>query len=435
MSKHQFQERFYYFLRSREKCKRDFSMDDILTATGWKPATFKSYLAKGQLAQFVSIGEKGRYEASNTLDISFKEFEKALSQSKHVQSLGHNCRSKLAKALLKKSKDNMLLAIELYNRPSLENKLDGFVMLFCTAWDQLLKAKLIEADGEESIYKKSGKGLRQTISLRDACERCYKKDSKVKQNILRITALRDEAVHLLVPEVQGLASRIFQSGVFNYSSAFEEFCEVPFIKTTNLGMLSLVGSFQMPPLAMMRTVYGTAADEMLELANELTTSIEKSNDVAFAIPLNVTLQFATNDEEGAQIILAKADEGVPGLQKALTIVKSVDAEKTHPYRQSDLLREINARLNILVTTEKLTKILVARKDGKPIFNGNCFQAVVQKLKWKHDNNRFHHYLEKANTHLYSEQAVNEIIDKLMSIKDYLLKCKKDYGQLQRAKRG
>ncbi|WP_373416923.1 DUF3644 domain-containing protein, partial [Vibrio parahaemolyticus] len=53
---------------------------------------------------------------------------------------------------MKKSRDNMMLALELYNRPSLENKLDGFVMLFSTAWEQLLKSMIIEAEGELAIY-------------------------------------------------------------------------------------------------------------------------------------------------------------------------------------------------------------------------------------------------------------------------------------------
>ena len=60
----------------------------------------------------------------------------------------------------------MMLALELYNRPSLENKLDGFVLLFCTAWEQLTKAMLIESKGEDSIFlPPNNKGFRETISL------------------------------------------------------------------------------------------------------------------------------------------------------------------------------------------------------------------------------------------------------------------------------
>lgn len=41
-------------------------------------------------------------------------------------------------------------------------------MLFCCAWEQLLKAKIIESDGEKFIYSKTKKnGIKQNISLRE----------------------------------------------------------------------------------------------------------------------------------------------------------------------------------------------------------------------------------------------------------------------------
>ena len=60
--------------------------------------------------------------------ISIDSFARSLSQIRHTNDLGSNCKSDLAKALVNKSKDNMLLALELYNRPSLQNKMD---VLYC----------------------------------------------------------------------------------------------------------------------------------------------------------------------------------------------------------------------------------------------------------------------------------------------------------------
>jgi hypothetical protein len=122
-----------------EADSQKFGKDDILEATGWKPATFDTYWNKGQLADFISEVDDGIFEASNSLDVSDIEFAKLLSQSKHRRGLGHNCKSKLSKALLSKSRDNMLLALELYNRPSLENRMDAFVMCFCTALGTVFK--------------------------------------------------------------------------------------------------------------------------------------------------------------------------------------------------------------------------------------------------------------------------------------------------------
>ncbi|WP_217627954.1 DUF3644 domain-containing protein [Vibrio parahaemolyticus] len=189
--------------------------------------------------------------------MSLIEFSKKLSQSKHRRGLGHNCKSKLAKALLRKSRDNMLLALELYNRPSLENRMDGFVMCFFTAWEQLLKAMIIEEHGESTIFKKLKRnGVKETISLREAINLIFPDGNKVKANLEKIVFFRDQAVHLLMPEIQGIASRLFQSGVLNYSAKFEEFSEQSFLNSSHTGMISLVGDFKYPPVSVLKTNYG-----------------------------------------------------------------------------------------------------------------------------------------------------------------------------------
>ncbi|HCC81994.1 MULTISPECIES: DUF3644 domain-containing protein [unclassified Methylophaga] len=428
MAKNQ-QELFFNFLNLHEKNSSKFTLKDILEATTWKKSTFTSYDSKGQLSDFISPVSKTEYVATNTLNISLVEFQKKLSQSKNRRGLGHNCRSLLAKALLKKSSDNMLLAIELYNRPSLINKLDSFSMLFCCAWEQLLKAIIIEKDGEQAIYKKTDKdGIKKTISLRECLPKVFSVDNKVKLNIEAVTDLRDQAVHLLMPELQGVASRIFQSGILNYSSKFEEFTEVQFINSSQGGMISLVADFKTPPLSIMKSTYGKAADEILALAEKMSQSIDDTDDMDFAIPLNVELSFTRKNNDGSQIILTKADSGAEGLKRALVIHKSVGADKTHPYLEKDAIKKIQNKLNEKFTKEKLCKCLVKFKDEVPVFNRHCFQSVIHKEKWKTSNNEYHHYVEKLNAHLYSDAAVNKVVEKITQNDEYLGNAKEKYTQ-------
>ncbi|TLX52433.1 DUF3644 domain-containing protein [Pseudoalteromonas ruthenica] len=413
-------------LKEKEATDQNLNTADILEATGWKIATFKTYWNKGQLADFISEVTDGVFEASNCQDISEIEFAKLLSQSKHRRGLGHNCKSKLAKALLSKSKDNMLLALELYNRPSLENRMDAFVMCFCTAWEQFLKAVLIERDGEESIFRKAGKkGLKETISLRDCLEKAYPNKSNVRKNIEQIAYLRDQAIHLLMPEIQGIMSRVFQSGVLNYTSKFEEFTEVSFLNSSHAGMISLVGEFKSPPASIMKSTYGDIASEIIELASSVQQDVEKSDDIEFAIPLNVKLVFATDAEDGSTIAIARADEGIEGLKKALVIEKPVDRSKSHPLLQKDAINEVNSRLHERFDIKKLRKHLVksCANSDKPIINRNCFDAVLTKNKWKQSDNKFHYKNKNPEIHYYSDDLVEEFIKKVMDKETYLVKTK------------
>ena len=140
-------------LKSKENAGDSITVAEILHATGWKKSTFLTYLHKGIFSPFLNEQGTDSFTVSSVTLLGEDEFSRLLSQSKHRRELGHICKSRLAKALLQKSRDNMLLALELYNRPSLDNRMDGFVLCFCTAWEQLLKSMLIEKRGESFIFK------------------------------------------------------------------------------------------------------------------------------------------------------------------------------------------------------------------------------------------------------------------------------------------
>ena len=192
-------------------------------------------------------------------------------------------------------------------------------------------------------------------------------------------------------------------------------------------MISLVGDFKNPPLSMLKSIYGEAADDILSLTTNLTETVEKKDDISFAIPLDVTLQFARKDAQGAQIVLTQAQDGMSGLKKALVIEKPVDAERTHPFKQGQAIAEINRRLTEKYDEKFLEERLPYAKAGVHQLNQNCFQSLVYKLKWKNANNKFHHHLTTTNTHLYSEAAITEAIKKISDDKDYLKNAKANYA--------
>ncbi len=411
-------------LQKKEIRSEAISEQEILEASGWQSSTFATYRIKGQLSDFLNEAGNGYFEVSNSVGLSALQFTQMLSQSKHRRGLGHNCTSRLAKALLRKSKDNMLLALELYNRPSLENRMDSFVLCFCIAWEQLLKAILIEKKGEESIFRKSHNagGIRETISLRACLSEIYNTNDLVRKNIERIAFYRDQAVHLLMPELQGIMSRVFQSGVLNYSTKFQEFTQQSFISSSHSGMLSLVGDLKHPSVATLHSSYGReVGDEILSLVTNLTDEAKNLNDIQFAVPLNVKLVFARDDEQGNMITLAKAEEGMEGLKKAIILEKPIDRGTTHPYRESNAIREINRRLYEKYPVSVLENKLVARnkKTNKAEINTYCFRSVVTKLKWKNSNNRYHYENKDPECHYYSDFAIEEFIEKIMEIEDYL----------------
>ena len=53
--------------------------------------------------------------------------------------------------LLDKSKEAFVMAIEIYNKPTIKYRLEGFSFFICNAWELMLKAHIINKYGEEAV--------------------------------------------------------------------------------------------------------------------------------------------------------------------------------------------------------------------------------------------------------------------------------------------
>ena len=315
-----------HHILTKESAGDSITVDDILEATGWKKTTFLTYLHKGMFSPFLNEQGTDIFTVSNVSLLNDNEFSRLLSQSRHRRELGHICKSPLAKALLRKSRDNMLLALELCNRPSLDNRMDGFALCFCTAWEQLLKSMLIERHGELSIFRDrpKKKGIREAISLRDCLERQYGRDNFIKRNIGRIAYYRDQAVHLLMPEIQGPVSRLFQSGIMNYSKEFEAFAQQAFLNSSNAGLITLVGDLRDPDIAVLKSRYGhQVGEELAQLANDLAEEAGNVNDIRFAIPIGVRRGMLQSVQSGGSAVQERSV--LPALRGRPTPGRPLDA--------------------------------------------------------------------------------------------------------------
>lgn len=92
---------------------------------------------------------------------------------------------KLAKQLLDKSREAFVMGLEVFNKPTLRYRVEGFVFFMCNAWELLLKAEIIKRFGMDSIYYKDN--IDRTISLSDAIRRIFTNDKDpLRKNLEKI---------------------------------------------------------------------------------------------------------------------------------------------------------------------------------------------------------------------------------------------------------
>ena len=72
---------------------------------------------------------------------------------------------KLSRKLLEKSENAFLLALEIYNKPTVEYRVESFCMLFINAWELMLKAHLIEEAKNVKVIFVKGSKRKETITL------------------------------------------------------------------------------------------------------------------------------------------------------------------------------------------------------------------------------------------------------------------------------
>ena len=79
--------------------------------------------------------------------------------------------TKTVDLLLNKATEAFMMAIEIYNKPSIKYRVEGFALFICNAWELMLKAHLIKKNGMDSIYYKDN--ANRTLSLENCIEKVF----------------------------------------------------------------------------------------------------------------------------------------------------------------------------------------------------------------------------------------------------------------------
>src|SRR5699024_1022241 len=124
--------------------------------------------------------------------------------------------------LLEKSIEAFILGIEIYNKPTIKYRVEGFSFFICNAWELLLKAHLIKCKGEDSIYYSDNP--ERTISLNKCIKEIFTNDKDpLRINLEKIIDLRNTSTHFITEEYEQIYIPLFQSCVMNYTNKLMDF--------------------------------------------------------------------------------------------------------------------------------------------------------------------------------------------------------------------
>ena len=139
----------------------------------------------------------------------------------------------------------------------------------------------------------------RSISISDALKRRLQEKDPVRMNLETLIDLRDQAVHLLIPELQPQLSRLFQSTVLNYQTRYKnEMGNAP-LAGQSVGMLSLVLDGPQLEITLIQKQYGKhAASSVSKFIDRFDKTVKEVDSTEFSIPIDYRLALVKRGDEG-----------------------------------------------------------------------------------------------------------------------------------------
>ncbi len=426
-TRHKKMNAFRLFLQEKERKDQVFSAEDIAKATTYElKGTVKTNLGKPVWRNVIQKVGPNQYRAVNVGGLSEPEFAQRISVNQQLEApADSNPPSTLTERLYAKARENFILALELYNRPSLLNRLEAFAMLHCTAWEQLLKGRLIKEKGDAFIFRKDGR----TIGLGECCEAQFKKrNDRIWQNIEAIAELRNMSTHLIMPELGVAYSPIFQAGVVNFLRTYRSWAANDAIPPHAIGLLTLTTGAQAPSAIDLATKYGKdLGEQVAAIINQVTFRIEADNHPEFAIVVRHQMKFGSGNDVDFTLEQLIAKGGNMAI-----IEKPRDA--TDDLLAGQVVEAVNKLLKDQLPLAIRRAIFTYKGKVSDMMNPSDFNVLCADQKWKASNNQYHQHHGPLNRGTFTIRSVHWIVDKLKDQNDYLAKRKESYFAKLRKKR-
>ena len=316
----------------------------------------------------------------------------------------------LSDQLISKAKEAFIMAIEVYNKPTIHYRLEGFSFFICNAWELMLKAHLLNTKGEASIYYPDKPN--RTISLENCIEKVFTNaKSPIRANFEKIIELRNTSTHFITEEYEMVYVPLLQACVFNFVEKMKEFHNVDMTEIIPENFITLSVRITALDETEIRAKYPVQISERLIAQKQVITPLMQNSNSNFAIILDHRY-YQTKDRNQATEFYHIAKEAEEGVR----IVKELkDPSVTHKYNAKEAIKEINKRLE--------------KNAVHPLYKGQAIDAINNyhfllfvnhfDLKTK-ERYCYTHMIDRQPRYTYSIQAIDFIVDEIKKDPDHIL---------------
>lgn len=303
----------------------------------------------------------------------------------------------LANQLVDKSIEAFVMGLEIYNKPTIKYRVEGFSFFICNAWELMLKAELLNQG--KSIYFKDKPD--RTISLEKATKLIYPdKNTRIRLNLEKIIELRNISTHFITEDYEVKYAPLFQACVLNFTNELIRFHNKDITEHIPQNFLTIHANYEPLSNEEIKLKYPSeVAQKFIQQANEIDVLNKEYNSEKFAINIAQKL-YITKDRKKADFSV-KIDRDS---ENHVAIVKELkDPSDTHKYSYNNIITAVNERL-------KKRNIQLGYKSG---FNSYVLSLFIEFYNIKSDSKyAYKHCIGKQTSYTYSQQLVEFIVSQI-----------------------
>ena len=317
--------------------------------------------------------------------------------------------AELINNMIEKSKEAFSLAIEIYNKPTIKYRVEGFAFFICNAWELMLKAYLIKTNGKNSIYYKNKPD--RTISLSECVKKIFTNNKDpLRLNLEKIIELRDTSTHFITEEYEMVYIPLFQSCILNFNEKMMNFHNIDMTTIIPQNFLTLSVSLQTLENSTIMAKYPKEiAQKIIDTKNSIE-DLSINNNAKFAIRIDHFYFITKNKDQATSLVKIDNNSDVP-----IKIVKELkDPNNTHKYTSKHCIEIIKESL-------KKDNIVLKYNGNETQFNSFHFNNFCKHFGLK--NNNVFCYTHKQYTnhqYSYSQKAIDFIITELKKDPEHIL---------------
>lgn len=319
----------------------------------------------------------------------------------------------LKEKFIEKSIEAFILGLEVYNKPTIKYRIEGFSFFICNAWELMLKAEMLNR-GIDIYYKDS---YTRTLSLESCIRKIYTDEhTRIRLNLEKIVELRNISTHFITEDYELKYAPLFQACVLNFVNELQRFHHVDITNHIAQNFLTINANYEPLTNEQVKLKYPPEiAEKFIQKANEIDVLTNTYNSDKFAINVKQNLYITKKRKEADFTISIGSDS-----KNKVAIIKELkDPSNTHKYTFNTVKSAVSQKLlnnNIKIGYEK----------G---FNIHVLQLFLDFYDIK--NNPKYTYKHKIGNNVqytYSEELVNFIFNEIkkdpLNIVESLKKAKK-----------